>query len=721
MSSITEKSPASVVSVSPDVILESLRRIRSKGLVRLAHIDPKTKAAPSCTTFDVQKDEQAIVAYVERWNAGEKHGIYYEAGVPRGRMNKKSAATDISHVTHHIVDLDPLPGEMPADAKKRIYNLIEEAVKAGKVPQPTLTYESGGGVVAKWQRRTALRLDTAEAVAHATSMNAAIRDALGGKKSHGADDCISPDHLFRLPGTINYPSEKKKHRGVQMSGNLQWHGRKYDESDLPTPARRIDCVQIDFGDAVAIEPRQLPKDLRALYDHGCLDNREPATDNSGSGWRMKFIYLCLRQGYVPAQVLSLLMDPHNNVSAPRVERASSNNSARSLFEREIQKAADKLNSDRSDQLKKEFAGVDAMPEYADTSKPAIKTKKNKENRPRFKAYRYSEISNSPAQRYLLQGLIPVNSVFCLFGNENAGKTFWALSFGLCVASGIDFHGVETRRGKVIHVIGEGSVKAFSYRVAAWIKRTAATRDDVTEFELKARIEANWSVVPMPVTINSGHEVSDFLKDNNPEGPRALVILDTLLRNFEGDINAPKDMMGFVRGVDAIKNKTGAAVLILHHPGLKEVGRPAGSRALAGAVDGMARLFDDNGRRVFKLVKLRDGAVDQKPLVYVLETVEVDFDFDREGDHESAYLAPVDIPSATVADSILQQLYVRAPRSQTDVVVPGVRTKSAKQRVFAKLRRAGYIGEGLTLTAKGKQRAHDLFPDDGVCDEDSTLD
>jgi hypothetical protein len=194
-----------------------------------------------------------------------------------------------------------------------------------------------------------------------------------------------------------------------------------------------------------------------------------------------------------------------------------------------------------------------------------------------------------------------------------------------------------------------------------------------------------------------------------------------MRNFSGDINAQVDMMAFVKGADLIKRTTGATVLILHHPGLKEVNRPAGSRSLAGAVDGMARLFELDGKRVFKLVKLRDGDVNKPPVSYVLKSVEVDFSFDGP-DLTSAFLNAADQPTSDSDDSILMQIHQSKPRSQTDIRVEGIKTKSAMQRRIDKLRKAGMIVvDKLALTPKGAERVRNIFPDDGISDGDGTMD
>ena len=176
----------------------------------------------------------------------------------------------------------------------------------------------------------------------------------------------------------------------------------------------------------------------------------------------------------------------------------------------------------------------------------------------------------------------------------------------------DFYGHKVKAGKVLYIIGEGNRKSFSYRVAAWIKRTAQLTG-ISELELRKRIETNWKVRPLPVHINDPKQLGEFLKYAAMEGRGELVVVDTLMRNFAGNTSEQKDMMDFVRGCDALREKTGAAVLILHHPGHGAASRGAGSIALPGAVDGIASFRSDGRRRVFKVDMLRDG--DFRPTAY----------------------------------------------------------------------------------------------------------
>ena len=235
-----------------------------------------------------------------------------------------------------------------------------------------------------------------------------------------------------------------------------------------------------------------------------------------------------------------------------------------------------------------------------------------------------------------------------------------------------------------------------------MKRTAQGHG-LSETELRARIEENWALVPIPVMISMPPQVADFLKANEAEGPRVLIVIDTLMRTFDGNINEQNDMMRYVRGCDQIREATGAAVLIVHHPGLNAANRGAGSVSLPAAVDGIGQFYRSGKQRVFKVDTLRDGDSDQPSMVFNLETVTVGYNFeDPSKELVSAYLALAQtIDPKTDEYEMLVRIRDEQPKAQRALVTPTT-SKSAVSRRIAKLIELGYLEPGgLRLTDEGE--------------------
>ena len=59
--------------------------------------------------------EEEVDNFIRKHNG--KRNIYYSVNPTKGPMTKKAAKTDIAAIEYLLADLDPNPGETPADAK----------------------------------------------------------------------------------------------------------------------------------------------------------------------------------------------------------------------------------------------------------------------------------------------------------------------------------------------------------------------------------------------------------------------------------------------------------------------------------------------------------------------------------------------------------------------------------------------------------------------------
>ena len=154
-------------------------------------------------------------------------------------------------------------------------------------------------------------------------------------------------------------------------------------------------------------------------------------------------------------------------------------------------------------------------------------------------------------------------------------------------------------------------------------RTALPRKNAQQLE--PAIHANWILVGVPVHVNEAGTLKEFF-DANPE-KFELVIVDTLFRNMAGHISDPKDMAGFVRACDAIRDHYGAAVLVVHHEGKDRSKGAMGSIALDAAVDAILIFRSDGTKRTLTVKEIRDGSSDLPDLIFELQTVTLSVDAD----------------------------------------------------------------------------------------------
>jgi hypothetical protein len=114
---------------------------------------------------------------------------------------------------------------------------------------------------------------------------------------------------------------------------------------------------------------------------------------------------------------------------------------------------------------------------------------------------------------------------------------------------------------------------------------------------------------------------------------AMIVVDTLARNFGGEENAAEDMGAFVANLDIFLRKSGewdATVLIVHHSGHGDKSRGRGSSVLKAAVDAEFALTKDESRVVrMEATKMKDAEYPE-PVAFKLEGVALDGLFDDEG-------------------------------------------------------------------------------------------
>ncbi len=194
------------------------------------------------------------------------------------------------------------------------------------------------------------------------------------------------------------------------------------------------------------------------------------------------------------------------------------------------------------------------------------------NERRLRLLSDDELEGLPPLNYLVQGMVPAGGFIVVVGASGGGKTFFVLDLAMSIATGTPWHGRDVVRGPVVYVAGEG-ISGLVGRVSAWKDLHGCTG------------RAGLFVLPQATALTQPDEVNRLLlaMEALPAPPQA-VIIDTLARNMgEGDENSARDVARLTAGVDRIREATGAAVILVHHTGLKSE-RERGSSALRGNAD-----------------------------------------------------------------------------------------------------------------------------------------
>lgn len=241
------------------------------------------------------------------------------------------------------------------------------------------------------------------------------------------------------------------------------------------------------------------------------------------------------------------------------------------------------------------------------------------------------IANPKPTSWLIRGMLETDSLALIFGEPGIGKSFMAIDWAVCVATGTPFAGKNVRQGDVLFIAGEGG-NGLARRFTACAKMKEVCLDGAPLY-----------ISNMATSMTDDERMREFLSIVNCHiqlyGMPRLVIVDTVARNFgPGDENSTKDMSRFVAASDAIRDLTGACVLLVHHCGHGDKTRARGSIALKGALDWEYGMGKDAGALYFACSKAKD-AEPPAPMAFRITQVELDT-IDDEGNPEtSAVLTP----------------------------------------------------------------------------------
>lgn len=183
--------------------------------------------------------------------------------------------------------------------------------------------------------------------------------------------------------------------------------------------------------------------------------------------------------------------------------------------------------------------------------------------------------------WLVEEYLTDGSLAVLWGDPGSYKSFLALDWALCVATGTPWLGRRVRTGRVLYVAGEGAT-GFRQRVPAWEQARGVPAG------------AGFHLYPRGLDLRSEEDAVGLIEVAERLTP-SLVVFDTLARMHTGDENSTQDMSLVIQTADALREATGCAVLFVHHA--NKSGGYRGSSALLGASDAFLEAQKGPGGRL----------------------------------------------------------------------------------------------------------------------------
>lgn len=184
----------------------------------------------------------------------------------------------------------------------------------------------------------------------------------------------------------------------------------------------------------------------------------------------------------------------------------------------------------------------------------------------------------PPRGWLVQDLVPSQTVTLLGGDGGTGKSLLALQLAFAVATGGAWIGRSVARGSALFISAEDDKDEVHRRLFDVARASGIALDNLTGLTLRslagedallATLDRSGGVLrPSPLF----SEIDKRIAEDCP----ALVVLDTLADLFPGNENDRAQARHFVGILRGIANRHGCAVLLLAHPSLSGMTTGAGT-------------------------------------------------------------------------------------------------------------------------------------------------
>jgi len=173
----------------------------------------------------------------------------------------------------------------------------------------------------------------------------------------------------------------------------------------------------------------------------------------------------------------------------------------------------------------------------------------------------------------------------LIGAPKVAKSFFALQLAVCVAEGIPFLGMETKRAPVLYVNFEISQEKLQERIQDICRELGGTSLEGLTFS---------SPNSMALDTDEGrNQLDELVAEVKPK----VLILDPRRQGMVGDENQSEIVMAWCRNVDEVRRNHGLSLVVVHHTGKSPRGAGRGSNVFDAWLDTIMLLNPAEDRKV----------------------------------------------------------------------------------------------------------------------------
>ena len=214
--------------------------------------------------------------------------------------------------------------------------------------------------------------------------------------------------------------------------------------------------------------------------------------------------------------------------------------------------------------------------------------------------------------WLVDKLLPDQSLVAIYGEPSAGKSFLVLDLSLHIAAGLPWQGRPTNQGSVVYIAAEGR-RGLQLRLMAWKFQHGIP------MQHSLPIHIIGEAVPLLQPESLGKLIATLRR---LETPPVLVVVDTLGRSFAGGEENSNDSMNLAcNAANFIERELGCCVAFVHHKGKNAAGMRGGS-ALEGGVDTAIEVVKEGESDLVTMTckKQKDGTKRFAPIFLTLREI-----------------------------------------------------------------------------------------------------
>lgn len=236
---------------------------------------------------------------------------------------------------------------------------------------------------------------------------------------------------------------------------------------------------------------------------------------------------------------------------------------------------------------------------------------------KFAILRASSALHRPPVRWFIKGVLPHADLGILFGGSGSGKTFVALDMALALVRGVNWRERRVARPvRALYIAAEGS-GGVGGRIKAYCRQHDLDPDSL-----------DLSIMYAAPNFMDKDDITEVLVAVKAAGGFDLIIVDTFAQVTPGaNENAAEDMGTAIGNARALREASGAMILLIHHAGKDASKGSRGWSGIKAAADVQIEVIrHDDGLRELHVEKLKDGE-DGLRWAFRLDVVELGVDED----------------------------------------------------------------------------------------------